>query len=292
MILSKFFNQVNLIRDAEVNLTHYADQSIDGIVCFALNENFIEKANKNEFVKAIITYEQFSDLVEASKGLIISKNPKKDYYLLHNYMYEQGHMKLVTKTSIHESAQIASTAIIDENVVIHENVVIDEYAVIKSNSIIGSNSYIGPHAVIGARGMHNTKIDGHFMHVHDAGGVKIGENCEVLTGAVIQKSYHKEMTKIGDETKVSVKVNIGHGTCVGKRTLIAGNTQIAGYVLVGDDVWIGPSSTVSHGLKVSNNSEIKLGSVVIKSIKEGTEVSGNFAYNHNNHLRNYLKAQR
>ena len=292
MKLSEFFQKDSLIRDAEVNLTHYADQLQSGIVCFALNENFILKANNNPSVSAIITSSELAELTDKSKGMILSNNPKKDYFLLHNYMFEKGYMQLIKTSNIHISANIAQTAIIEENVIIEKNVIIDEYAIIKSNSHIKENSYIGTFVVIGARGMHNTKIDGHFMHVHDAGGVEIGTRCEVLSGAVIQKSYHKEMTSIGDETKVSVKVNIGHGTIIGKRTLIAGNTQIAGYVTIGDDVWIGPSSTISHGLKIRNNAEIKLGSVVIKSIKEGQSVSGNFAYNHNTHLKNHLKGQR
>jgi len=292
MRLSQFFGKEHLIRDAKVELTHYADKSIEGIVCFALNESFVEKANKNEHVKAIITYPRFANIVHNSKGFVASENPKKDYYRIHNYMYEQGYMQLVEKTSIHASVQIASTAIIEENVIINKNVVIDDYAIIKSHCIIGENSYIGPHAVIGARGMHNTKIDGHFMHVYDAGGVEIGQNCEVLSGAVVQKSYHKEMTRIGNETKISVHVNIGHGTIIGERTLIAGNSQIAGYVSIGDDVWVGPSSTVSHGLKISDNTEIKLGSIVVKSMKRGAIVSGNFAYDHNKHLKNHIKAQR
>jgi len=292
MRLSSFFNGTELIRDAEVKLTHYADQSIDGIVCFALNESFIKKANQNEHVKAIITSEAMAHLVDKSKGLVLSSHPKKTYYELHNYMYTNGYMELIAKPSIDSSASIAKSAIIDEHVIIEEGVIIDEYAVVKSNSIIRAHTYIGPHAVIGARGMHNTKIDGHFMHVYDAGGVEIGRGCEVLAGAIIQKSYHKEMTTIGDETKVSVKVNIAHGVVVGQRTLIAGNCQIAGYTTIGNDVWIGPSSVISHSLKILDNAEIKLGSVVVRNVKENAVVSGNFAYDHNKHLKNHMKAQR
>ncbi len=292
MKLSEFFTDEKLIRDNDVTLTHFADQSIDGIVSFVLNEGFISKANKNPAVKAIITYEKYKGLVDKQKGLIISENPKKDYYLLHNYMFEHGYMNIVEKSDIDPSAQIAPTAVIEKNVIIGKNVTIGDYSIIKSQTIVGDNTHIGSHCIIGARGLNNTKVDGHFIYVHDAGGVEIGKNCEILDASIIQKSIHREMTSIGNETKISVKVNIGHGTTIGERTLVAGSAQVAGYVNIGNDVWIGPSSTISHNLKILDNAEIKIGSVVVKSVKKGEIVSGNFAYNHTTHLKNLMKAQR
>ena len=292
MKLSNFFSKEKLYRDADVTLTHFANQSIDGIVCFALNENFIAQANKNNAVKAVITQEQYKDLVDRNKGLVISENPKKDYYLLHNYMFLNGEMILVKEGYIDPSAQISPTAIIESNVIIGKNVIIGDYTIVKNQSVVGDNTYIGSHCIIGARGLNNTRIDDTFIYVHDAGGVSIGKECEILDGSIIQKSIHKEMTRIGDITKISVKVNIGHGTIIGKRTLVAGNAQIAGYVTIGNDVWIGPSAVIAHNLKIGDNVEVKLGSVVVKSVKTNRAVSGNFAYDHTQHLKNHIKAQR
>lgn len=292
MKLSEFFTDEKLVRDAHVKLTHFANQSLDGIICFALNEGYVAQANKNENVKAVITYDKYKDLVHSDKGLIISDNPKNDYYLLHNYMFEHGYMNMVGEYSIAKSAQISPTAIIEKNVIIGENVIIGDYSIIKSQTMIGDNTYIGSHCIIGARGLNNTRIDDDFIYVYDAGGVKIGKNCEVLDASIIQKSIHREMTSVGDNTKISVHVNIGHGTIIGKRTLIAGSAQIAGYVSIGNDVWIGPSSVISHNLKVLDNAEIKIGSVVVKNVKKDAVVSGSFAYDHNKNLKNYIKAQR
>lgn len=292
MNLSEFFTDKKLVRDAHVKLTHFANQSLDGIICFVLNKGFIEQANKNENVKAIITYDKYKDLVHSDKGLIISDNPKKDYYLLHNYMFEHGYMYMVDEHFIAKTAKIASTAIIEKNVVIGEHVVVGDYSIIKSQTIIGDNTYIGSHCIIGARGLNNTRIDDDFIYVHDAGGVKIGKNCEVLDASIIQKSIHREMTFIGDNTKISVKVNIGHGAIIGERTLIAGSVQISGYVSIGNDVWIGPSSVLAHGLTIADNAQVKIGSVVIKSVRKDAVVSGSFAYDHNKNLKNHIKAQR
>jgi len=84
MKLSNFFQDKKLVRDSDIELTHFANQSMDGIVCFVLNEGFIEQANKNSCVKAIITYEKFQNLVHEDKGLVLSDNPKKDSYEFYN----------------------------------------------------------------------------------------------------------------------------------------------------------------------------------------------------------------
>jgi len=280
------------VRDAEIQHTYYANSPLPNSVCFVLNLEFLTQANKNTNITAIITTKELSNEVEDTKGLVISDNPKKDFFNLHNVLLENKLNIMDLERYIDKSARIASTAKISDNVFIGKNAIIEDFVVIKSNTIIEENTYIASNVVIGARGMHNTMVDGKFLHVEDAGGVHIGKNCEVLAGAVIQKSYFAEFTKIGNQTKISVGVKVGHGCLIGERTLIAGSVQLAGYNTIGDDVWIGPSSVLAHGLTIGNNAQIKLGSVVVKDIKEREEVSGNFAYNHTKRIRNHVKEQR
>lgn len=290
--MKKLSNFITCVRDAEVQHTYYANSPLPNSICFVLNLEFLIQANKNKNITAIITTKELSKEVEETKGLVISDNPKKDFFDLHNILIDNKLNTVDVKHCIDASARIASTAKISDNVYIGKNVIIEDFVVIKSNTIIEENTYIASNVVIGARGMHNTMVDGEFLHVEDAGGVHIGKNCEVLAGAVIQKSYFAEFTKIGNQTKVSVGVKVGHGCLIGERTLVAGSVQLAGYNTIGDDVWIGPSSVLAHGLTIGNNAQIKLGSVVVKDVKEREEVSGNFAYNHTKRIRNYVKEQR
>ena len=215
-----------------------------------------------------------------------------DFFNLHNKLLEQGLNAIQVSNYIDPSASIAETVKIYGNVKIGKNVVIEDFVVLNNNTIIGDNTYIAQNVVIGARGMHNTIVDGKIITVKDAGGVSIGNNCEVLSGAIIQKSYFSEFTTIGDDTKISVGVKVGHGCIIGERTLVAGSVQLSGYNTIGNDVWIGPSSVLAHGLRIGNNAQIKLGSVVVKDVKEKEEVSGNFAYNHTKRIRNLVKEQR
>lgn len=257
-----------------------------------LTEEFLHTANNNSNIVAIITTEKLADRIIDEKGLVISDNPKRDFFNLHNELLAQGLNDIQISNDIDPSASISETVRIYGNVKIGKNVIIEDFAVINSNTVIGDNTYIAQNVVIGARGMHNTKVNGKFINVKDAGGVSIGNNCEVLAGAIIQKSYFSEFTKIGNDTKISVGVKVGHGCIIGERTLIAGSVQLAGYNTIGNDVWVGPSSVLAHGLQIANGAQIKLGSVVVKDVKEKEEVSGNYAYNHTKRIRNFVKEQR
>lgn len=288
-LLSDF---LECIRDTEIQHTYYANSHLKNSVCFVLTEEFLNIANSNNNIVAIITTEKLADRVMDEKGLVISDNPKRDFFNLHNELLKQNLNDIQVFNHIDPSASISDTAKIYGNVKIGKNVVIEDFVVINNNTVIGDNTYIAQNVVIGARGMHNTMVDGKFITVKDAGGVYIGNNCEVLTGAIIQKSYFSEFTKIGNDTKISVGVKVGHGCIIGERTLVAGSVQLAGYNTIGNDVWIGPSSVLSHGLIIGNNAQIKLGSVVVKDVKEKEEVSGNFAYNHKKRIRNFVKEQR
>jgi len=68
--------------------------------------------------------------------------------------------------------------------------------------------------------------------------------------------------------------------------------MVSGNVIIGNSVWIGPSSTIRDGIKIGSNAKIRLGSVVLTDVAENEDVSGNFAYNHNKNLLNYLKRKR
>lgn len=290
--MKKLSDFLDCERDAEIKHTHYANSTIAQTVCFVLTSEYLDIANKNENIVAIITTSKLSSEVNSFKGLVISVNPKKDFFHLHNLLIENGVNNIEISHSIDQTAIIADTVKIHGNVQIGKNVIIEDFVVVNSNTIIEDNTYIAQNAILGARGMHNTMIDGDFLHVKDAGGVHIGKNCEILAGAIIQKSYFSEFTRIGNQTKISVGVKVGHGCVIGERTLVAGSVQLAGYNTIGNDVWIGPSSVLAHGLKIGNNAQIKLGSVVVKDVKENEEVSGNFAYKHTKRIRNFIKEQK
>lgn len=288
--LSQVVGVGHVVRDAEFELTHYSSSSLPRSLCVALDVKNIRIANRNANVSAVVTSNDLADKVDVSKGLICVGNPQLEFYLIHNRLCESGRMALVEDWGVHNSAKIHDTVVIPPRCKIGKGVIVEANAYIEEVTVIGDYSYIGVGAVVGARGMHRTYIDGKNIRFFDAGGVKIGRNCEVLANATIQRSYFREYTVIGDDVKVGPGSNVGHGCKIANSTVMAGNAVLAGYCEVGENVWVGPNSTVAHMVKVGNNSRINLGSVVVKNVAKESEVSGNFAIPHRINVRNFTKA--
>lgn len=292
MLLSEITSLENIIADGFFTITMFPASSVAQSICYASNKKTIDLINANENISAVITLPELIPFVNNAKGIIASNQPAKFYYELHNKLAEQNFFRIVPEKYIAPSAKIASSAIVAEDVFIGDNVEISHYVQINSNTIIHADTFIAPNVVIGTKGMQNLKLEGRRVNVSYAGGVKIGQRCEVLTNAIIQKPYQAFFTEIGDDTQVSVKVSIGHGCKIGSNCMIAGNGTIAGNVHMGNNVWMGPSSTIGDGLHIGNNARILIGSVVAKNVNEAEIVSGNFALDHAKQLKHYAQIRK
>ena len=292
MRLSDFFEANVIVRDCSFKFTMFPSTSLPGSVCYALTEPVIATANKNSNIQAIITTEGLAPLVENKKGLVVVEKPHESYYQLHNFVIGRSSEKLVGSGKISGSARIASSSIIGENVIIEDGVEIAHNVIVNENTIIMKGTYIGENVVLGAKGMQNIYVGGEYFRIEYGGGVSIGKNCEILANAIIQRPYHFFFTTIGRNSKISVKVSIGHGSAVGDNCMIAGNGTIAGNVSIGNNVWIGPSVTIADGLTVADNSRLLIGSVLVNNVVEARTLSGNFALEHSKHLRNFSKLKK
>lgn len=290
--LLDFFKQDEVYRNINFQNTYCPFAVQNNSIGYAANDKVIKLINEDENIVGVITTDEFKELINKKKGVVISNNPQLSYYNLHNTLVDSNLLPPLHETKINESVTINKSAVIYDNVYIGNNVTIGHGVIIYENSYIGDNTVIEDYAIIGAKGMQNTTVNGVIIDLQYAGGVKIGENCHILSNAIIQRPYQRFYTHINDNAKISVKVVVGHGCTVGKKTMIAGNSQIAGNVQIGNNVWVGPSCTFVDNVKIGDNASVRIGSVVVNDIKEGENVSGNFAYSHKRHLLNFTKERR
>lgn len=292
MRLGDYFKNTDILRDGLFEKTMFPASFSRQSICYALDEKTIEKINANVNISAVIAKPSLAEMISEEKGVVLSKLPEASYYILHNRLVSEAKMPLIDRPSIASSAIIAHSAIIGRNVIIEDGVEISEGAYIADNSIIREGTFIGPYAIIGTRGMQHLMVEGKPFSIRFSGGVLIGKSCEVLAQAVIQRPYQPFFTRVGDNTKISVRTSIGHGSSIGSYTMIAGNVTIAGNVRTGDNLWVGPSSVIADGLHIGKNVKILLGSVVVSNLSDGNTVSGNFAMDHAKQLKNYNKLKR
>jgi UDP-3-O-[3-hydroxymyristoyl] glucosamine N-acyltransferase len=285
---SLFFKSNQIIRERDFFFTYAMGQDLEKSIAYANDLKSLNLINSIPTISVIITHESLVEEVSESKGAIVSDNPQKEFFLLHNFMVKENHIQPLNDSHIDETAIISPTSKIGDNVVIGKNVVINDYAIIEANTIIGDDCEIEPFVVIGAKSMQRTIIDEQLIHLEYAGGVKIGNRSRILTGAIIQKPYQAFYTTIGNDSVISTKVVIGHGSKVGNRSLLSGNSAIAGNCIIGDDVWIGGGAMVSDGIQIEHKAKVLLGSVVIQDVKSQSTVSGNFAFDHKKNIKHYL----
>lgn len=290
--LNQIIDEKYILRDIEFsNIGSAKTNNLNSVLCYATNLEYISLADKNPNIVGIITLSSLSN--SSFKVVAISDEPDILFGIISNKLIKDGHIKpkmeyKISNTSIiDKTASISSKVYIGENVTIGKNTIIEDYTIIEDDSIIGDNVVLGCDGFFFKR-----KKSGELCKFLHAGGVHIGKNVEIMTSSMVQRAHDIDFTTIGNGTKISVNVNIGHSAKIGENNMITGNVQIAGRVIIEDNCWIGTSSTISDSVKIGKNASIRIGSIVVKNVKDNEEVSGNFAYNHIKRIRNFVKEQR
>ncbi len=290
MLLSEVVNLkdgLTLLKEGEFTYLGLAIAECDEkILTFIESEKYISGLSNN--ISALITTEELGLKLRDKYGIIISKNPRADYFKLHNLLSsKEGYRRKEFKSSIGDGCKISKlSSISDNNVIIGNNVTIEEFVVIRENTVIGDNSIIRSGVIIGGEGFEYKRTDGIIMNVNHCGGVIIGNNVEIQYNSCIDKAlYTWDNTIIGDYSKLDNLVHIEHGVKIGNRCLIASRSTFGGRTVLGDDSWVGLGATISNGLILGNNVSISLGSVVTKNLNDMDKVSGNFAINHEKFIK-------
>ncbi len=107
--------------------------------------------------------------------------------------------------------------------------------------------------------------------------VKIGRNCIIMMGAVINIG-----AEIGDQSMVDMNAVIGARAVVRKRVHIGAGAVIAGVleppsarpVVIGDDVLIGANAVILEGVEIGRRSVVAAGAVVTENVKPNSVVAG------------------
>lgn len=296
MLLSEVVNLcegLSLLKDGEFTSLGLAIAECDErILTFIESEKYIDSLSDK--ISALITTEELGEKLKDKYSVIVSKNPRTDYFKLHNMLSSRDNYKRKEfNTTIGEGCKISKlSSISDKNVVIGNNVIIEEFVVIRENTVIGDNSIIRSGVILGGEGFEYKRNDGIIMNVNHCGGVIIGNNVEVQYNSCIDKAlYTWDNTVIGDYSKLDNLVHIEHGVKIGERCLIASRSTFGGRTKLGNDSWVGLGAIISNGLKLGNKVSISLGSVVTKNLSDGEKVSGNFAINHDKFI-DFIKSIR
>jgi len=293
MNISDFFEENQIVMDGEFRTLGYVDSSISGTLAYGDTACHLKIASMNKNISCIITREDMANYVSGEKGFIFSIQPRNTFYKLHNRLMQSEGYGLQIDSGIGHNCVIHPSAIVSEKTKIGNNVTILENVVIKDGVTIGDNTFIDTGAVIGCDGLLYYFEGERPVFIRHAGGVSIGCNVTILSGAMIVKSVHESfLTVIGNNSIIGISTNIGHEARIGNNCVFSSNCVVARRAQIGNGVFLGPSSVIREHVRIEENAWVRLGSVVIQSVGSGESVSGNFAMNHQLNLRHFVNQQR
>lgn len=289
--VSEFFSSAAIIQVGSFDVLDEVDSTISGSLVYCQNLHYVQKAAKNADVSAVICPPALAgELVSSGKAIIVDGDPRRQFFEVYQQLQLSGAIAPQIDFRIGQDCVIHSTAVVSTKSKLGNRVVVGANSVIEDYCEIGDDVEIGANVVIGAEGLLTLRqADGRLMMIKHAGGVRISEGCQILSGAVIAKSLFRRFTFIGRHSQIGIMTNIGHGAHVGAQCVVSGNSVIAGRSRIGDGVWLGASVSVAQGLEIESGAQVKMGSVVVANVAAGAVVSGNFAVDHRVNMTRYLK---
>lgn len=280
-----------IIKDSVFDWLGLTAEEYEGrkVLTFLNDEKYIEEVMKNKSVTSILTTLKIAEKIKSLNiGILISENPKKDFFELHNKLVEENFYFIKERNKISSEALISPRATIGEyNIEIEENVLIEDNVTIYPNTVIKKNSIIRAGSRIGGNGFEFSRLEDGVLSIIPGGKVIIDKNVEIQNNTCIDKGIFGN-TYIGENTKIDNLVYIAHDVRIEKSTFIVGNSWIGGRVIIGENSYLGPNCTVKNGLKLGKNSKVSMGAVVTKNVNDNKTVTGNFAIPHDKFLK-FLK---
>ena len=204
---------------------------------------------------------------------------------------------------IHRWAYIDQRSTLGENVSIAQFVTISEAAQVGSGTILYPGVFIGPHvrigrdcilypnvavydrcilgdrvtihanAVIGQDGFGYATRDGQHHKIPQAGWVEVGDDVEIGAACTVDRAAIGA-TRIGEGSKFSNQVAIGHGTQVGRHNLMVAQVGIAGSTRTGDYCVFGGQAGVVGHVALGDGVQVAAQAGVTHDVPAGTKVLG------------------
>ena len=279
-------------KDGEFNWLGLTAEEYEGkkVLTFLNDEKYYKEIENNRSITCIVTTDEVAKKIEKDKyGIIISENPRKDFFELHNKLVKEDFYFTKKENKISEKAVISEKATIGEyNVIIEEDVIIESNVTIYENVTIKRGSIIRSGTRIGGNGFEFSRFGKEVLSVEFAGDVFVDENVEIQNNTCVDRGVF-DRTYLGKNVKVDNLVHIAHDVKVGDNTLVVACTLIGGRTRIGKNSYLGPNCTVKNGLVLGENSKVSMGAVVTKNVKDNEIVTGNFAIPHEQFIKNLKK---
>ena len=279
-------------KDGEFNWLGLTAEDYEGkkVLTFLNDEKYYKEIENNKSITCIVTTDEVAKKIEKDKyGIIISNNPRKDFFELHNKLVKEDFYFTKRDNQISEKAYISEKANIGSyNIIIEDDVIVEAGVTIYENVTIKKGTIIKSGTILGADGFQYIRNKDDIIKVEPAGELEIAEDVVIHNNSVIDKGIFGK-TFIGENTKIYNLVHVAHDSKIGKNVFLTAGVIVCGRVKIGANSYLGPNCTIKNGLFLGENTKISMGSVVTKDVKDNEVVTGNFAIPHKQFIENLKK---
>ena len=168
---------------------------------------------------------------------------------------------------IHPHCFIGNDVVIGDDCTIYSNVTIYE------NCVLGNRVTLHAGCVVGQDGFGYATYQGEHHKIPQAGNVVIEDDVELGANCAIDRATVGS-TVIGQGSKLSDLVAIGHGTVVGHHNLLVAQVGLAGSITTGQHVVIGGQSGAAGHLNIGDHVQLAGKSGVVADLTEPGQYGG------------------
>jgi len=171
------------------------------------------------------------------------------------------------RCTVYPHCHIGREASLGEQCILYPN------ATVYERCVLGDRVTLHAGCVIGQDGFGYATHQGAHRKIPQAGRVVIGDDVEMGAHCSVDRATLGE-TVIGEGTKFSNSVTIGHGTKVGRHNLFVAQVGLAGSVKTGDYVALGGQVGVAGHLSIGDQAQVAGHSGVISDVPPGVNYGG------------------
>ena len=251
----------------------------------------------------VIVAPALRDAAVARGAAIVTPDPYLYYARLTQWWAKR--LRPAQAGSVHASAVVDPSALVDATAVIGPLVVIEAGAQVGMGAVIGAHSFIGSDAqvgegsrlaahvtvgercrigaravihsgvVIGADGFGFAPAQGRWEKIEQLGAVRIGDDVEIGANTCIDRGALDD-TVIDNGVKLDNLIQIGHNVHIGEHSALAGCVGVAGSTTIGRHCTVGGAGMILGHLELADHVHISAASVVMRSIRKPGQYSGVF----------------
>lgn len=277
---------LDVVRDGCFALTGKLSTPLDGLCVPLRSAKYLEEANLNPRISAVITTQEIAHSVDLRLAVAIADAPDTAHSELHAKLADLRDQELRSRPN-----RIDASAVIDPcahiggfGVEIGPHVRVGPYVTVAPGVSIEEGCVLHPGVRLGVPGFNTGLIGGRQRIIPQLGGVRLKPYVELLSNVCVARALFGGETTIGEETVADSLAYIAHDVQIGRRVQICALANILGRVEVGDEAYLGPSCVVVNGAQIGAKAKVSMGAVVTNNLAPGQVVTGNFAIPHERFL--------